>query len=39
MMTMSRFSDVGTVLTAGVKLYGLPGFGLDVSDTGLACHA
>ena len=38
-MTMSRFLAVCTVLTAGVKLYGLPGFSLDVSDTGLAGHA
>ena len=35
---MSRILDAGTVL-AGTKLYGLPGLGLDVSDTGLTCHA
>ena len=37
-MTMSRILDAGTVL-AGTELYGLPGLGLDVSDTGLTFHA
>ena len=37
-VTLSHILDAGTVL-AGTELYGLPGLGLDVSDTGLACHA
>ena len=37
-VTLSRILDAGTVLS-GVELYDLPGLGLDVSDTGLACHA
>ena len=36
-VTLSHILDAGTVL-AGTE-NGLPGLGLDVSDTGLACHA